>query len=217
MRAMILAAGRGERLKPLTNCIPKCLVKVRNETLLERHFHMLKGAGVSEVVINLGWLGEKIVDFVGTGARFGLEVNYSYEDDKILETGGGIIKALPMLGDKPFWVINGDIFTDYILPDIDLGQKFLGHLILVPNPTYKTIGDFNLIDNKVVKDKKLPFTFSGMALYEPKLFEKELIRRFSIVPILIECIKNKCLSGSSFKGDWHDVGTPARLARLNKS
>jgi MurNAc alpha-1-phosphate uridylyltransferase len=216
MMAMILAAGRGERLKPLTDSIPKCLVKVGNETLLERHFQMLVRAGVTKVVINLGWLGEKIVDFVGSGEKFGLQVIYSLEDDEILETGGGIVKALPLLGDQPFWVINGDIYTDYIMPDIDLDSNSLGHLILIANPPYRSKGDFNLKDNKVIKDNILPYTFSGIALYDPKLFKNEVVRKFSIVPILFECIKNKRLSGSFFKGGWHDVGTPDRLARLNK-
>ena len=121
--AMILAAGRGERLKPITDTIPKCLVKVGDQTLLERHFQMLVRAGVTKVVINLGWLGEKIVDFVGSGDKFGLQVIYSPENDITLETGGGIVKALPMLGDKPFWVINGDIYTDYILSKINTKKK----------------------------------------------------------------------------------------------
>ena len=213
--AMILAAGRGERLKPITDTIPKCLVKVGDQTLLERHFQMLVRAGVTKVVINLGWLGEKIVDFVGSGDKFGLQVIYSPENDITLETGGGIVKALPMLGDKPFWVINGDIYTDYILSKIDLESGFLGHLILVPNPSFKSVGDFNLKNDKVIKDNKLPFTFSGMALYDPKLFTNKTVKRFSIVPILIELMKNEGLSGSLYEGNWHDVGTPSRLAELN--
>ena len=215
MMAMILAAGRGERLKPITNTIPKCLVKVGDQTLLERHFQMLVRAGVTKVVINLGWLGEKIVDFVGSGDKFGLQVIYSPENDITLDTGGGIVKALPMLGDKPFWVINGDIYTDYILSKIDLESGSLGHLILVPNPSFKSVGDFNLKNDKIIKDNKLPFTFSGMALYDPKLFTNKTVKRFSIVPILIELMKNEGLSGSLYEGNWHDVGTPSRLAELN--
>jgi MurNAc alpha-1-phosphate uridylyltransferase len=215
MMAMILAAGRGERLKPITDTIPKCLVKVGDQTLLERHFQMLVRAGVTKVVINLGWLGEKIVDFVGSGDKFGLQVIYSPENDITLETGGGIVEALPMLGDKPFWVIYGDIYTDYILSKIDLESGSLGHLILVPNPSFKSVGDFNLKNDKIIKDNKLPFTFSGMALYDPKLFTNKTVKRFSIVPILIELMKNEGLSGSLYEGDWHDVGTPSRLAELN--
>jgi len=215
MMAMILAAGRGERLKPITNTIPKCLVKVGGQTLLERHFEMLVRAGIRKVVINLGWLGEKIVDFVGSGERFGLQVIYSPENDLILETGGGIVKALPVLGDKPFWVINGDIYTDYILSKINLEPTSLGHLILVPNPSFKSMGDFNLKNDKVIKDNHSPFTFSGMALYDPRLFVNKPVKRFSIVPTLLELIKNKGLSGSLYEGVWHDIGTPDRLARLN--
>ena len=116
MNVMILAAGRGERLRPITNEIPKCLVEIRGRSLLERHLRMLSRSGVRRVVINLGWLGEKIVEVAGNGEKFNLEIVYSDESDKILETGGGITKALPLLGDKPFWVINGDIFTDFELP-----------------------------------------------------------------------------------------------------
>ena len=128
---MILAAGKGERLKPITNDTPKCLVCVNGKTLLERHFNMLVRSGIKEVVINLGWLGDKILEFAGDGCKFGLEIHYSNEQDEILETGGGITKALPMLGKEPFWVINGDIFTDFDLPKLRLDRDILGHLILV--------------------------------------------------------------------------------------
>ena len=118
MMAIILAAGRGERLKPITDKIPKSLVKIDGETLLERHFKMLIQAGISKVIINLGWLGDQIVDYVGSGKKFGVKVIYSPEENQILETGGGIVRALPLLGSEPFWVINADIFTDSKLPII---------------------------------------------------------------------------------------------------
>ena len=150
MNAMILAAGRGERLKPITNKIPKCLVEVRGKSLLERHLKMLSRSGVRRVVINLGWLGEKIVEVAGNGEKFNLEIVYSDESDKILETGGGITKALPLLGDEPFWVVNGDIFTDFELPINNLKAGNLSHLMLVPKPVYRSNGDFSLNKDRVI-------------------------------------------------------------------
>ena len=138
MNVMILAAGRGERLRPITNETPKCLVEIRGRSLLERHLRMLSRSGVRRVVINLGWLGEKIVEVAGNGEKFNLEIVYSDESEKILETGGGITKALPLLGDEPFWVINGDIFTDFELPINKLRTGMLGHLMLVPKPVYRS-------------------------------------------------------------------------------
>ncbi len=215
MHAMILAAGRGERLKPITDNLPKCLVKIGSECLLERHFNMLTRAGIRKVVINLGWLGEKIVEFAGSGERFGLEIAYSSESDQVLETGGGITKALPLLGNYPFWVINGDIYTDFIIPEITLGGGVLGHLILVPKPKYKLQGDFDLDCNKVIRKNNPTLTFSGIALYDPKTFKGMAPEKFSIVPLLNELIDNQCIEGSLFEGSWEDVGTPERLSQLN--
>jgi len=215
MHAMILAAGRGERLRPITNNLPKCLVKIGNECLLEKHFNMLIKSGVRKVVINLGWLGEKIVEFAGSGERFGLEITYSSESDQILETGGGITKALPLLGDHPFWVINGDIYTNFIVPEVTLGDGVLGHLILVPRPTYKIKGDFDLDNNKVLRNNNPSLTFSGIALYDPRAFKGMKPERFSIVPLLNKLIDHECIEGSLFEGIWEDVGTPERLTRLN--
>ena len=215
MMAMILAAGKGERLRPITDKTPKSLVKVGGETLLERHFRMLIQAGITKVIINLGWLGNQIIDYVGSGEKFGIKVIYSPEENQILETGGGIVRALPMLGKEPFWVINADIYTDYELPIIDLKPNILGHLVLVKNPKYRLSGDFNLKDNLIQREGSLPYTFTGMAVYDPKLFSNQSIRRFSIVPLLFDQIDKKSLSGSLHNGSWHDIGTPERLKELN--
>ena len=139
MIAMILAAGRGERLRPITASVPKALVEVRGESLLERHLRAVKAAGVDTVVINLGWLGEQIVDRVGSGADFGLNVIYSPEGDNILETGGGIHRALPMLGNEPFLVVNADIYTDMPLPTGLSEPDDVGHLVLVPAPGHLSL------------------------------------------------------------------------------
>jgi len=217
MNAMILAAGRGERLKPITNKIPKCLVEVKGTSLLERHLRMLSRSGARRVVINLGWLGEKIVEVAGNGEKFNLEIVYSDESDKILETGGGITKALPLLGDEPFWVINGDIFTDFELPINNLRTGMLGHLMLVPKPVYKSNGDFSLNKGRVIVSHIPKFTFGGIALYDPQIFSDKTVSRFSIVPTINALSQNKKLSGFLYDGMWEDVGTPERLGSLNQT
>ena len=217
MNVMILAAGRGERLRPITNEIPKCLVEVRGRSLLERHLRMLSRSGVRRVVINLGWLGEKIVEVAGNGERFNLEIVYSDESDGILETGGGITKALPLLGDEPFWVINGDIFTDFELPINNLEAGMLGHLMLVPKPAHRSKGDFSLDKGRVIFDSIPKFTFGGIALYDPQVFSDKTVSRFSVVPSMNALSQNRKLSGFLYEGIWEDVGTPQRLDSLNQT
>lgn len=214
MKAMILAAGRGERLRPLTDTTPKSLVEVRGKTLLERHLHNIRAAGIEEVVINLGWLGEKIVARIGSGADYGLSVRYSDEGDDVLETGGGIHKALPLLGSDPFLVVNADIYTDMPPPDVTLASKQLGHLVLVPSPDYRDGGDFDLNDGVIINESVQSLTFSGIAVYRPELFEGCEAGRFSIVPILREAADEGLLRGSVYDGLWADIGTPARLRSL---
>lgn len=213
MRAMILAAGRGERLRPLTDKLPKSLVEVQGQSLLERHLQHVRDAGIDKVVINLGWLGEQILDRVGSGARYGLDVTYSPEGENILETGGGIHKALPMLGSEPFLVVNADILTDMPVPEIELPGDATGHLVLVPTPSYRDRGDFSLQDGRV--RNKHDLTFSGVAIYRPEFFERCEAGRFSIVPMLREAADAGQLTGSVYEGVWADVGTPERLAALD--
>lgn len=215
MRSMVLAAGRGERLRPLTDDLPKSLVKVQGESLLERHLRNLRAGGIETVVINLGWLGAQIVDRVGSGGRFGLDVIYSQEGDNVLETGGGIHKALPMLGSEPFLVVNADIFTDMPVPKIDLASDVLGHLVLVPTPEYRDHGDFGVRDGLICNDAEL--TFSGVSIYRPEFFDGCAAGRFSIVPMLREAADAGRLTGSVYEGLWADVGTPERLAALEDS
>jgi len=215
MRAMLLAAGRGERLRPLTDELPKSLVEVQGQSLLERHLHNLRSAGVKTVVINLGWLGEQIVSRVGSGSRYGLEVVYSPEGDNILETGGGVHKALPMLGGEPFLVVNADIYTDMPVPEVELASDAAGHLVLVPTPDYRDHGDFGMNDVFVTNDDEL--TFSGVAIYRPEFFKGCKAGRFSIVPLLREAADARRLTASVYEGLWADVGTPERLAAIDKS
>lgn len=215
MRAMLLAAGRGERLRPLTDSTPKSLVKVCGECLIDRHLRMLAAAHVDTVVINLGWLGEQIVAHVGSGRQYGLQVLYSPEYDNVLETGGGIRRALPMLGDDPFWVVNADVYTDMALPQVCLAADVVGHLLLVATPDYKKTGDFDLLRGKVLRGAAPKFTFSGLAMYAPAFFASASDGRFSLAPMLFDAARNGVLEGSLYDGVWEDVGTPERLQQLN--
>ena len=216
MIAMILAAGRGERLRPVTDETPKALVEVNGVSLLERHLRSLAEAGADTVVINLGWLGEQIVERVGSGAQFGLQVVYSPEYDDVLETGGGIHRALPLLGPGPFWVVNADTYTEIRLPKLKLDDNKLGHLILVPTPGHKKNGDFELAEGLVRNVENPALTFSGIALYRPELFAGQEPGRFPLARILREAADCDQLSGSLFEGVWQDAGTPERLAALNQ-
>lgn len=215
MIAMILAAGRGERLRPITDTTPKALMKVRGKRLLDRHLDTVKAAGVDTVVINLGWLGEQIADHVGSGASHGLSVVYSPEGEDILETGGGIHRALPMLGDAAFLVINADVYTDMRLPTA-LDDDADGHLVLVPKPAHKERGDFELVGGRIANSETPALTFSGIALYRPEFFADCTPGRFSIVPMLRRAADAGRLTGSVYEGTWEDVGTVERLEELNR-
>ncbi|MGI9204227.1 MAG: nucleotidyltransferase family protein [Woeseiaceae bacterium] len=213
---MILAAGRGERLRPISDTVPKALMQVKGEYLLDRHLRMLKDAGVDTVIINLGWLGEQIVDHVGSGAKFGVNVVYSPEYDQALETGGGIHRALPMLGSGPFWVVNSDVYTDMALPENALAEDEDAYLVLVPTPAHKTKSDFGFLDSKVCFTDNPDCTYSGIALYRPSFFKCVEGGRFSVAPMLFEAARDKRLGASLFTGLWEDVGTPERLRELNE-
>lgn len=216
MIAMILAAGRGERLRPITEDTPKALVEVQGRSLLERHLDSIKAAGIETVVINLGWLGEGIAERIGSGQSYGLNVVYSPEGENILETGGGIHRALPLLGSEPFLVVNADVFTDMPLPPAELGEGDAGHLVLVPTPAHKVCGDFDLDDGRVVDSDDPALTFSGVAVYRPAFFAGCEAGRFPLAPMLKGAARAGQLGGSLYEGVWEDVGTPERLAELNR-
>lgn len=217
MAAMILAAGLGERLRPITDAMPKALVEVDGISLLEQHLQRLADARVKTVVINLGWLGEQIAERIGSGHQFGLQVVYSPEYDNILDTGGGIKRALPLLDSAPFWVINADVYTDITLPKVRLDSGSLAHLVLVPTPAHKASGDFELRDGKVRNSDNQDLTYSGIAFYRPEFFAESGDGRFSVVPLLREAADRGQLDGSLYEGIWEDVGTPERLAALNRN
>ncbi|MBT8105578.1 MAG: nucleotidyltransferase family protein [Woeseiaceae bacterium] len=211
MKGMVLAAGRGERLRPITDRIPKSLVEVGGQSLLERHLEHLRAAGIREVVINLGWLGDKIVERVGSGQRYGLEVVYSDERGDVLETGGGIFKALPLLGSDPFVVINADIYTEMPVPELTLRDDHQAHLVLVPTPAYREHGDFDLVDGLVRNADEPRFTVSGVSVYRPEFFHGCEAGRFSVAPLWRAAADRGEISGSLYAGPWADIGTPERL------
>lgn len=211
MRAMILAAGKGERMRPLTLTTPKPLIAIAGVPLIEYHLRALAQAGVCEVVINHAWLGEKIEAHLGDGERFGLNITYSRESQP-LETGGGIYKALPLLGDAPFIVVNGDIFTDYDFSVLRKPLDGLAHLVLINNPEHHLEGDFSLQENRVLSPGAQTFTYSGIAVLSPKLFADCQAGAFKLAPLLRQAIAQGQVSGEHFNGSWIDVGTQERLA-----
>ena len=215
MKAMVLCAGRGERLRPLTDRTPKPLLKVRGKPLVQWHLEALARAGVSEVVINLSWLGEQIRSTLGSGSRFSLKIQYSVEPPTALETGGGIFQALPLLGDAPFIVINGDVFTDFDLTTLKIDPAALAHLVLVPNPEHHADGDFALRGAEIVTTGAQRFTYVGIGLFRPELFARCQPGRFALLPLFQAAIAARRLQGECFMGSWTDVGTVARLESLN--
>ncbi len=215
MMAMLLAAGRGERLRPITDTLPKPLVEVAGRSLIERHLDRLAAAGVKTVVINLGWLGAQIIERIGAGSRFGLDVLYSDEGENILETAGGIQRALPLLGREPFLVVNADIYTDMLFPCPMPQEDELGHLVLVPKPSFRERGDFGIDHGKLDNSAAPPFTFSGVASYAPDFFNNLEPGRAPLAPLLRAAADRGELGASLYEGRWADAGTPERLAALN--
>ncbi len=213
---MLLAAGRGERLRPITDRLPKPLVEVRGTSLIERHLQALARAGATTVVINLGWLGEQIVQRIGSGERYGVQVVYSDERDNILETAGGIRRALPLLGGEPFLVVNADIYTDMPLPCAWPLDSEDAHLALVPTPGFKASGDFDIEAGKLRNADEPRYTFSGVATYRPAFFEHLEDGRRPLAPLLRDAADAGRIGASLYAGKWTDVGSPERLAALNE-
>jgi MurNAc alpha-1-phosphate uridylyltransferase len=212
---MLLAAGRGERLRPITETLPKPLVEVRGKSLIERHLEALALAGVQNVIINLGWLGQQIAERVGSGSRYGVSVVFSDEGDNILETAGGIRRALPLLGRAPFLVVNADVFTDMPLPCPLPAADELAHLVLVPTPDFKARGDFGIEAGKLTNAAEPSYTFSGVATYRPEFFADLEDGRRPLAPLLKALAEEGRIGASFYGGTWADVGTPERLAALN--
>ena len=216
MKAMILAAGRGERMRPLTDQIPKPLLRVAGRALIEYHITALAEAGYRELVINHAYRGEQIVDYLGEGSRYGVRIDYSAEPEGALETGGGIRNALPLLGDEPFLVVNGDIWTDYPFARLNHAPEGLARLVLVDNPEHHPSGDFSLDRGCVKKTGEPMLTFSGIGVYRRQLFDGYTSRRFPLAPVLVEAMVHGQVSGEYYRGHWTDIGTPGRLAEIER-
>ncbi len=217
---MILAAGRGERMRPLTDTLPKPLLSVGGKMLIEYHLEKLKAAQITELVINHAWLGEKIEQALGDGSAYGLNITYSAEAEA-LETAGGIVNALPLLrgeneNDEPFIVINGDIFCDYDITALPSSLPGLAHLVLVDNPEHHPDGDFSLTSSGMLGQKgKVKYTFSGIGIYHPDLFKEYAKSKLALAPVLRAAMDKKQVSGELYQGIWHDIGTPERLNELD--
>jgi MurNAc alpha-1-phosphate uridylyltransferase len=214
---MIMAAGRGERLRPLTDTLPKPLAQVAGKPLIVYHLERLTKAGVRDVVINLSWLGDRIKEALGDGHDFGVRIEYSEEGPVPLEAAGGIFKALPLLGPDPFLVVNGDVWTD-----IDVGTLTLrgtdpvdACIVLVPNPAHNPRGDFGLDGDVVVEREAERFTYSGVGVYRPEFFAGCSPGRFPLLPLLKRAIAAARLRGWLHRGEWFDVGSLERLKELD--
>ena len=213
---MILAAGRGERMRPLTDTTPKPLLPVGGRPLIDHHIERLATAGIRDLVINLAWHGEQIRDHVGDGSRYGVSVAFSDEGAEALETGGGIRQALPLLGPDPFWLVNGDVYCEYPFGPIELEPHTSGHLVMVPNPGHNPKGDFALEGDRIRNRGKSMLTYSGLAVFAPALIGQCAPGKFPLAPLLKTAANNDALTGELFTGRWRDVGTPERLGELDR-
>ncbi len=218
MRALILAAGRGERMRPLTNELPKPLLEAGGQPLIDYHVQALARGGVREIVVNLSWHGDKIRSHLGDGSRYGVTFAFSEEGPEPLETGGGIHHALRLLGPGPFWVVNGDIACDFPFAARRLAPGTLAHLVLVPNPPHNPGGDFRLAEGRVAEGPPAApgaLTFSGISVLDPQLFAGSQAGRFPLAPLLRAAAGRRAVTGEEYPGRWTDVGTPERLQALD--
>lgn len=214
-KAMILAAGRGERMRALTSDRPKPLLEIGNESLIERHLRRLAECGTTDVVINLSYRGAQIREHLGDGARWDLNIEYSEEGEPPLETGGGIVRALPMLGSQPFLLINADVLTDFDFSSLRLDKEH-GVLVLVPRPAWRAQGDFGLDGGSMVVAAPPSYVFAGVSMLDPVLFEGCGPGRRPLKPILDAAIARRSLRGELHEGLWSDVGTPERLREARR-
>ncbi len=217
MKAMILAAGRGERMRPLTDECPKPLLSVGGKPLIVWHIERLRVAGFIQIVINTAWLAERLESSLGDGSDYGVSLEYSRERNAALETGGGIFHALPLLGAQPFVVINGDVWMDYDYNKLPKQLPGLAHLVLVNNPDHNPQGDFALEKGWVHSSGEARLTFSGLGLYAPELFDDCKAGAFPLAPLLRQHMADDAISGEHHHGEWIDIGTPQRLAELDKA
>jgi N-acetyl-alpha-D-muramate 1-phosphate uridylyltransferase len=213
---MLLAAGRGERMRPLTDQHPKPLLEVAGKPLIVWHLERLARAGFREVVINVSWLGDQIVEALGDGSRHGLRIAFSREPWPALETGGGLLNALPLLGAGPFLLVNGDVYTDIDFASLQIAADDLAQLVLVPNPAHHPEGDFWLdAGGRIGIEGEERLTYSGISLLRPELFAGAAPGRFPLLPWLLKARDAGRLGGQKHAGQWLDIGTPERLRELD--
>lgn len=230
MKALIFAAGLGEHMRPLTDRMPKPLLQVGGKSLIVWHLEKLAACGVEDVVINTSWLAGQFPQALGDGSHWNLRIRYSYEGTTPLETGGGMLYALPLLGDDPFLLVNGDIWTDYDFAKLPREPAAMAHLVMVDRPGHATNGDFALdADGYVRPDGGDRLTYSGLGVYRPQLFQgwsavagdepgaSQLPPRFKLAPVLKALMPHNAITGEHHRGRWTDVGTPQRLAELDAS
>ena len=229
MRALIFAAGKGERMRPLTESTPKPLLAVGGKPLIEWHLEKLAAAGIAEVVINIAWLADRFEPALGDGSRWGLRLHYSYEGAEPLETGGGMLQALRWLGDAPFLAVNGDIWSDHDFANLPKQPPGLVHLVMVDNPVQHPGGDFALDDEgRLHSEGETRLTFAGIGVYRRELLEgwrgivgdapgaNETPPRFKLAPLLRAAMRSGRATGEHHRGRWTDVGTPERLTQLDR-
>lgn len=216
-RALIFSAGRGERMRPLTDATPKPLLDVGGKPLIVWHLEKLSAAGVREVVINTSHLAEQFPVALGDGSIWSLRIHYSHEGPQALETGGGMLKALPLLGDTPFIALNGDIWTDFDFSKLQQNPPGLAHLAVVDNPVHHPYGDFVLRDGMLHDEVQPRLTFAGIGVYRPELLSGRAPGKFSTIPILRAAMRAGQVSGEHHRGTWSDIGTPQRLAELDRA
>lgn len=216
MKAMILAAGRGERMRPLTDSTPKPLLRIGGQTMIERHVHALARVGITDLVINYAHLGEQIEAALGDGYAYGVAIRYSPETGGALETGGGIFNALSLLGSEPFLVVNSDIWTDFAFEQLPEQPDGLAHLVMVDNPGHHPQGDFSLSAGLLSQKGPAMLTFSGIGVYRPELFSGCAAGAFPLAPLLRRAMDAGQVSGEHYSGSWFDIGTPERLDAVNR-
>ena len=214
---MVLSAGRGLRLMPITKNTPKPLVTVGKQTLLERNINLLYQSGITEIIVNGSWLGDQIESFIASVQLEGLKIHYLYEGIEPLGTAGAVYNAIDykLLLNEDFWLLNSDIITNFSLPNISLLNNRLGHLILVPNPDHNSTGDFGLSSDQVLNESIEMLTFSGISFLSCRMFDETIERSSSLVDIFRDKIKHNLISGELFLGEWLDVGTIERLNRAH--
>ena len=236
MKALIFAAGRGERMRPLTDTLPKPLLPAGPQRLIEWHLHKLAALGIGEVVVNIAWLAGRFPELLGDGSRYGLRLHYSHEGDQALETGGGMLQALPLLGGEPFLVVNGDVWTDLDFAQLPREPSGVAHLVMVDPPAHAPSGDFRLDDDGRLHEfdaraaAALPaLTYAGIGVYRPALLDgwrgvighapgaRDQPPRFPLAPLLRAAVRDGAVSGEHHRGVWTDVGTPDRLVALRQS